>query len=163
MLHRYGSLAFFLLLTVAAGYIGASFEAGEWYYETLKKPAWTPPAWLFGPVWAVLYPLMAISAWKVWLTGHHERLGALTWWGIQLLLNAAWSWLFFGLHRIGWAWAEMTVLVLAVLLCTRAFFLLSRHAAYLMVPYLVWLIYAWVLNFTMWSMNGGVFGRLLFG
>ena len=163
MFHRYASLAVFLLLVIVAAFFGSSFEAGEWYHNTMNKPSWTPPAWLFGPVWAVLYLLMALAAWKVWMTEHYARLGALAWWAIQLALNAAWSWLFFGLHRPGWALAEMTVLIVAVLLCMRAFRQLSRPAAKLMVPYLIWLIFAWILNLVLWTINGGVFSRFLPG
>ncbi len=164
MIMRYGSLAVFLLLVVAAAAFGGSFEAGTWYY-TMYKPSWTPPTWAFGPAWAVLYVLMALAIWKVWLTRDHRRLGALAWWLLQLLLNAAWSWLFFGIHRSGWALLEMTLLIGTVILCIKAFSTVSRAASWLMVPYLLWLLYAWVLNFAIWSMNGGGLTRLtsLFG
>jgi len=155
---RYASMAVFLLLVVLAAMVGSSFQAGDWYVE-LAKPSWTPPPWLFGPVWSALYLMMALAAWKVWLTGHHARVGALIWWVLQLALNAAWSWLFFGLERPGWAWMEMSVLIILVVFCIRAFQLLSRPAAYLMVPYLFWLIFAWFLNLSIWSMNGGYFAR----
>ena len=98
---RYASLAVFLLLVILAAAIGSTFEAGEWYFR-LEQPAWTPPPWLFGPVWSVLYLLMAVAAWKVWQTGHRNRLNTLVWWVIQLVMNAGWSWLFFGLERPGW-------------------------------------------------------------
>ena len=158
MITRYASMAVFLLLVVLAAMVGSSFQAGDWYVE-LAKPSWTPPPWLFGPVWSALYLMMALAAWKVWLTGHHARVGALIWWVLQLALNAAWSWLFFGLERPGWAWMEMSVLIILVVFCIRAFQLLSRPAAYLMVPYLFWLIFAWFLNLSIWSMNGGYFAR----
>ena len=161
MIARYGSMAAFLALVVLAAAIGASFEAGEWYFQKVTKPAWTPPAWLFGPIWSVLYLTMAMAAWKVWLTGHYSRVGALGWWGLQLVMNVAWSWLFFGLERPGWAWAEMSILIAVVLLCIKAFRLLSKPAAYLMLPYLAWLIFAWVLNLVIWTMNGGPFSKLL--
>jgi tryptophan-rich sensory protein len=163
MVYKYGSLAAFLLLVVCAAYVGASFEVGEWYHETLNKPSWNPPAWVFGPVWSVLYLLMALSAWKVWLGGQPERFRALGWWLAQLVLNAGWSWLFFGMHRPGWAWVEMTLLIAIVIVCIRAFRGLSKSAANLMVPYLVWLIFAWVLNLAVWTMNGGLFSRVLLG
>ena len=160
MIARYGSMAVFLALVVLAAAIGASFEAGEWYFQKVTKPAWTPPAWLFGPVWSVLYVTMAMAAWKVWLTGHYSRVGALGWWGLQLVMNVAWSWLFFGLERPGWAWAEMSILIAVVLLCIKAFSQLSKPAAYLMLPYLAWLIFAWVLNLAIWAMNGGLFSKI---
>jgi benzodiazapine receptor len=160
MIARYGSMAAFLALVVLAAAIGASFEAGEWYFQKVNKPAWTPPAWLFGPVWSVLYLTMAMAAWKVWMTGHYSRVGALGWWGLQLVMNVAWSWLFFGLERPGWAWAEMSILIAVVLLCIKAFHLLSKPAAYLMLPYLAWLIFAWVLNLVIWTMNGGLLSKI---
>ena len=111
MIARYATLAAFLALVVIAAAIGASFEAGDWYFHILNKPDWTPPPWLFGPVWSVLYVMMALAAWKVWLTGHYSRIAALSWWVLQLVMNAAWSWLFFGLQRPGWAWLEMRILI----------------------------------------------------
>lgn len=160
MIARYASLAVFLLLVVGAAAFGSRFQAGDWYFE-LAKPAWTPPSWLFGPVWSALYVMMALAAWKVWLSGHISRVGALTWWALQLGLNAAWSWLFFGLERPGWAWIEMSLLIVLVVLCIRAFRLVSRPAAYLMLPYLLWLAFAWFLNLAIWTLNGGYFARFL--
>jgi tryptophan-rich sensory protein len=162
MFHRYASLTAFLSLVILAAAFGSSFEAGTWY-QTMNKPSWTPPGWLFGPVWAVLYVMIALAAWKVWMTGHYARQSALAWWGLQLILNAAWSWLFFGLHRPGWAWLEMALLIVVVALCIRAFRPLSKPAANLMVPYLLWLVFAWVLNLAIWTMNGGLFSRVLLG
>jgi tryptophan-rich sensory protein len=98
---------------------------------------------------------MAVAMWKVWVTGQQARLGALAWWLLQLTLNAAWSWLFFGLTRTGWAMAEMALLIGIVVLCIKAFSLVSKPAAWLMVPYLLWLGVAFALNFSVWSMNGG--------
>jgi tryptophan-rich sensory protein len=154
MISRYGSMAVFLLLVIAAAAFGSSFEAGEWYYA-LRKPDWTPPPWVFGPVWSILYLLMALAMWKVWLSGRYVRIGALIWWLLQLGLTAAWSWLFFGLHRPGWSMLEMALLIGVVLLCVKAFAAISRVAAWLMAPYLLWLLFAWALNYAIWSMNGG--------
>jgi tryptophan-rich sensory protein len=155
-------MAVFLALVVLAAAIAGSFEAGEWYYS-MNKPPWTPPPWFFVPVWSVLYLTMALAAWQIWLTGHYSRLGALTWWMIQLVLNVAWSWLFFDLHRLGWAWLELGLLIAVVILCIRAFRLLSKSAAYLMMPYLAWLIFSWVLNLATWTMNEGLFSKVLLG
>ncbi len=151
---RMVSLAGFLALVVLTAWLGSQFPAGE-YYALLNKPDWAPPAWLFGPVWSVLYVLMAVAMWKVWDSGQQARTGALAWWLLQLGLNAAWSWLFFGLTRIGWAMAELAVLIGLVIFCIKAFSLISRSAAWLMVPYLLWLVFALVLNFSLWSLNGG--------
>jgi tryptophan-rich sensory protein len=162
MIARYASMAVFLVLVVLTAAIAGSFEAGEWYYS-MNKPAWTPAPWFFALVWTVLYLMMALAAWQVWLTGHYSRLGALLWWLLQLVLNVAWSWLFFDLHRLGWAWLELGLLIAIVVLCMRAFRLLSKSAAYLMMPYLAWLIFAWVLNLATWTMNEGLFSKVLLG
>lgn len=162
MIARYTSVAVFLALVVLAAGIGGGFPAGEWYYS-MYKPAWTPPPWFFGPAQAVLYVMMALAAWQVWLTGHYSRLGALLWWMIQLTLSVTWYWLFFDLHRLGWAWLELGLLIGVVVLCIRAFRLLSRSAAYLMMPYLVWLIFSWALNLAIWTMNRGLFSKVLLG
>ena len=160
MIARYASMAVFLATVVLAAAIAGSFEAGEWYYS-MNKPSWTPPSWFFVPVWVVLYVTMALAAWQVWLTGHYNRLGALTWWLIQLALNVTWSWLFFGLERLGWAWLELGLQIAVVVMCIRAFHLLSKSAAYLMMPYLVWLVFFWMFNLAIWTMNGGMFSKFL--
>jgi len=157
MISRYTSMAIFLLLVVATAAIGGSFEAGEYYY-LVQKPTWAPPAWVFGPVWSVLYLLMALAMWKVWISEHDSRVGSLIWWLIQLGLNAVWSWLFFGLTRTGWAMLEMLLLIGVVVLCMKAFSNSSRIASWMMLPYLLWLLFAWLLNISIWLLNGGSFG-----
>ncbi len=147
-------LAVFLVLVVLAAWLGAQFPAGE-YYALLNKPDWAPPAWLFGPVWAMLYVLMALAMWKAWESGQQARAGALVWWLLQLALNVAWTGLFFGLNRIGWAMAELAVLIGLVIFCMKAFSLISKPAAWLMLPYVLWLLFALALNFSIWSLNGG--------
>jgi len=162
MIQRYGSLAVFLLLVAGAALFGSSFEAGSWYFA-LNKPQWTPPPWVFGPAWAILYVLMALAMWKVWLTGHPIRTGSLAWWLLQLGVNMAWSWLFFGMHRSGIALADLSLLIGLVVLCMKAFSASSRTAALLMLPYLLWLMFAWLLNFFIWRMNGGGLGSIFGG
>jgi benzodiazapine receptor len=161
MLTRYGSLAILLLLVVAASWLAAGFEAGDWYYVNLGKPGWTPAPWLMAGAWAMAYVFMALAAWQVWLSGHYNRLGALTWWAMLLVLHVAWSGLFFGLHRIGWAWGELAITLGVAILCMRAFASLSRQAVLLMVPYLAWMAFLWVLTGAMWTINGGFFSRFL--
>jgi tryptophan-rich sensory protein len=159
MIARYSPLAAFLVLVVLAAGVAGSFEAGEWYYK-LYKPFWTPPAWLYALVWPALYLMMAVAAWKVWLSGHPARYGALTWWVIQLLMNSAWSWLFFSMERPGWAWLEMSLLIAVTLFCIKAFHQVARDAVVWMLPYLGWLFFAWLLNFALWNMNGGPLARI---
>jgi benzodiazapine receptor len=156
MFNAFFSLAVFLLLVIIASAIGAGFEAGEWFHVTMIQPSWTPPHWLFGPVWALVYILMALAAWKVWLTGHYSRIQALIWWALLLVLNVAWSVLVFGWHRPGWALPLLGLTIGIAIFCIRAFSRLSRPAALLMTPYLVWIIFVWVLNLAIWATNGGL-------
>ncbi len=147
------ALAGWLLACFAASSLGAFFGPGEWY-ASLRKPAWNPPGWVFGPVWTVLYTMMAVSAWLVWRQGgwSRQRKPLLIFLG-QLALNALWTPLFFGLHRPGLAFGEIILLWLAILATWRAFRLVHRGAAWLLVPYLAWVSFAAALNFTLWRMN----------
>ena len=156
MFTSYFSLAIFLLLVIIASLIGAGFEAGEWFHVTIIQPSWTPPYWLFGQIWTLLYVLMALAAWMVWLTGHYSRIQALIWWALLLLLNVGWSFLIFGLHRPGWALPLLGLTIGIAIFCIRAFSRLSRPAALLMTPYLVWISFLSLLNFAIWAMNGGL-------
>jgi benzodiazapine receptor len=161
MLARYLSLAVFLLLVVTASFIGSGFEAGEWYHFILKQPSWAPPYWLIGPLWALVYVMMALAAWVVWLTGHYSRIGALLWWGLILVLNSGWSALFFGLHRPGWALPVLGLAIGIAVFCIRVFGRLSRQAALLMLPYLLWVIFLALYNLSLWTLNGGFLERFL--
>jgi tryptophan-rich sensory protein len=137
----------------AAPALGAPFAPGEWY-AALQKPAWNPPAWIFGPVWMALYTMMACSAWLVWRRGGFAAQGrALTLFLVQLALNAAWTPLFFGLRQPGLAFAEIVLLWLALAATIRAFLPASRAAAWLLAPYLAWVSFAAALNFTLWRLN----------
>lgn len=155
MTARYGSLAMLLVLVVSACFVAGSFEAGEWYYQKLNKPAWTPSGMVWGAGWAMAYLMLASAAWQLWLTGHHARLGALVWWLVLVLLIVAWSALFFGQHRIGWAWLELSAALGVTVLCLQSFRRLSRQAAWLLLPALAWLLFVWVLNLVTWATNGG--------
>ena len=157
---QYTSLVFFLLAVVAAAAFGAQFEAGAWY-QALSKPAWTPPDWAYGPLWAVIYLLTAVAAWRVWTSGKSLRSGALAWWILILALNVAWSWLMFGLNRPGWSFGISLVVLGLSVMCSRAFFLVSRPAGTMMIPLTAWLVFVSVLNFRIWALNGGGFGQML--
>ena len=147
-------------LAALAGFIAVTFCAplasisimppGPWY-DTLHKPTFNPPAWLFGPVWILLYTLMAVAAWLIW-----KRSGwrlPLVLYFIQLALNALWTPLFFGAHQLGPALLEIGLLWVAILLTTLQFLRFSKAAAWLMTPYLAWVGFASFLNFTLWSLN----------
>ncbi len=142
-----------LILTFGAASVGSRFPAGRWY-ATLSKPGWNPPNWLFGPVWGILYILMAIAAWLVWrkmdLAGAGLALGL---YAVQLGFNAAWSWLFFGRKQLGWALVEILMLLLAILATLIAFWRIDPISGYLLLPYLLWVAFASFLNFTLWRMN----------
>ena len=142
-----------LALCFSAASLGAFFMPGEWY-ATLKKPAWNPPGWIFGPVWSALYTMMATAAWLVWKRGGFAaQRWPLKLFLVQLALNAAWTPLFFGLHRPGIAFAEIVILWLAIAAALAAFRPVNRTAAWLLAPYLAWVTFAAVLNFTLWRLN----------
>jgi len=142
-----------LLLCFAAASPGAVFMPGEWF-AALKKPAWNPPSWIFGPVWTALYAMMAAAAWLVWRRGGwKEQRKPLLIFLAQLALNALWTPLFFGLHRPGVAFAEIVLLWLAIVATLVAFRPVNRTAAWLLVPYLAWVSFAAVLNGTLWRLN----------
>lgn len=142
-----------LVLSFSAAYVGAQFPPGEWY-EALSKPVWNPPNWLFGPVWGILYLLIAIGAWLVWrergLAGAAIPLGLFV---VQLVLNAAWSWIFFGRRDLGLALAEIVVLWVAILGTIVPFWRVRPISGMLLVPYLLWVTFASVLNLTLWRLN----------
>lgn len=132
---------------------GGLFRPGEWYAQ-LQKPAWTPPPWLFGPVWTVLYATMAGAAWLVWVQGgwvvQRWPLGAFL---LQLLFNALWSPLFFGLRSPGLAFADIVLLWLALLGTVILFWKARPLAGALLIPYVAWVTFAAVLNLALWRIN----------
>ncbi|MEM7481566.1 MAG: TspO/MBR family protein [Acidobacteriota bacterium] len=150
------ALAGFLVAAFAAGAFGAQFTPGPWY-EALNRPSWNPPNWIFGPVWTVLYILIATSAWLVWRQGKKQpeapTATALATWTVQLVLNALWSWIFFGLHQLAGAFAEVCLLWIAIALTIGLFGRVHKLAAWLLVPYLAWVSFAAFLNFTIWRLN----------
>ena len=137
-------------VTAAVGAV-ASVDAPS-FYAQLSKPSWAPPAWVFGPVWTVLYGLMGIAAWLVWRSPGPKH-AALTLFGAQLVANALWSWLFFAWHRGALAAFEILVLLALIVAMIVAFWHVSRAAALLMVPYLLWVGFACVLTWAVWRSN----------
>ena len=149
-------LAGWLLATFAAGGVGAiaSARAGV-FYGQLVQPAWAPPAWLFGPVWSVLYLLMAVAAWLVWRKHGFQRAStALSLFVCQLFANALWTWLFFGMNRGALSLAEIAVLWLLIVTTIAAFWPLQRAAALMLAPYLAWVSFASCLNWSIVHLNG---------
>jgi len=154
------ALSVFVFIVVLAVAVGGQFVGGDWYQD-MQQPAWNPSALVMASVWAVLYVLMAVAAWIVWDTMRGLAQTALAWWGLQLLLGVVWSWAFFGLHRVGWSMGVMGLWLLAVLITTKSFRSIRLEASSLMMPVAAWLLFALVLNFTQWRMNGGGLGSLL--
>jgi len=153
MFRSFVALAVFVAVSYAAAIPGFFFNADAWY-QTLRKPALTPPGWVFGVVWTVLYALMGVSAWLVWRRGGISANALpLALFAVQLGLNALWTWVFFGLHRPGLALAELGVLWLAILATTIAFWRRDTAAGALFVPYLSWVSFAAYLNFAFWRTN----------
>ncbi len=146
-------LAGFIGLCLAVGIIAGLVTAPavlDWY-PTLAKPSWTPPSWLFAPAWTVLYILMAVAAWLVWKAGNAKA--ALILFFGQLLLNLAWSVLFFGARSPGLGLIDVTAMWLAIAATIFAFAFRSRLAAFLMVPYLCWVSFAAALNASIFMLN----------
>jgi tryptophan-rich sensory protein len=144
-----------LLAAFAAGAVGAvaSVDAAS-FYAQLSKPSWAPPASVFGPVWSVLYALMGVSAWLVWRSPGSKGV-ALGLFGAQLAANALWSWMFFAWHRGALAAVEVLVLLALIVATAVAFWRISRLAALLLVPYLLWVSFASVLTWALWRTNAG--------
>lgn len=147
-------LVFWLVLCFSAAAVGAQFTPGAWY-ASLAKPAWNPPGWIFGPVWTVLYTMMAVAAWLVSTHGEwRRRRTPLTFFCLQLAANAAWSWLFFGRQQPGWALVDMLVLWVLLSVTTGLFLKTRRLAGMLLIPYWLWVSFAALLNAELWRLNG---------
>lgn len=147
------ALAGWLLVCFAAAGTGAFVSIGGWY-AALNKPSWNPPGWIFGPVWTLLYILMAIAAWQVWCDGGWKLQGRpLGLFLLQLLFNAAWTPLFFGMHRTDLALLDILALWLALLATMSLFWRIKNSAGALLIPYLAWVSFAMFLNLTIWRLN----------
>jgi len=153
---RWLILLFWILVCFAVAALGARWnlhEIPDWY-RTLTRPSFTPPERIFGPVWTLLYLLMAIAAWKITLEPPSGlRASALLLFAIQLALNLAWSWIFFQKHAIGAAFGEIIVLWVAIAATTLVFSRMNGVAAWLMTPYLGWVSFATILNGAFWRLN----------
>lgn len=153
-------LAGWLVVTFIAAAIGAkaSVEAAT-LYEQLVQPAWSPAPWVFGPVWTALYTMMAIAAWLTWRTSKDAGVRpALVLYLVQLAMNALWSWLFFAWRLGAFAFAEVVVLWVLILVTTFAFWRVRPLAGVLMIPYVLWVGFAAILNFALWQLNPEILG-----
>ena len=144
------------MLVAVAAVLGSlfSYDGTSGWYGGLVKPEWTPPPWVFGPAWTVLYVLIALSGWAVWL--RRDRVvvwPALTVFVVQLVLNALWSVLFFGLRRPDLGLVDVGLLLAVIVANVAVFWRVSRLAGLLLVPYVCWTGFAMVLNFAIWRLN----------
>lgn len=148
------SLATLIVLTgttFAIAAFAAQFRPGPWY-GSLDKPTWTPPDAVFAPVWMALYALMSLAVWQVWRKrGWNTH--AMLLYAAQLVFNGVWSWLFFGLHRIGLAAVEIALLSLLIVTTLIAFWRISAVAGTLLLPYAAWVVFAAALNAAVWRLN----------
>jgi len=158
-----------IIVSELAGVVGSVFTvstsspqavSGLNWYAGLVKPALNPPSWVFGPVWTTLYALMGVALWLIWSSyakasedKKKEIKIALGMFGIQLFLNAIWSPVFFGLHSIGNALAIIVLLWAAIVLTIFVFAKVSKTAAYLLIPYILWVSFASYLNYSIWVLN----------
>jgi tryptophan-rich sensory protein len=150
------SLILIASVTLGVGLLGGRITEPNIlpWYRSLVRPGFAPPDWVFGPVWILLYLLMALAAWQVWMRRSTHEVGpALIWYGLQLILNLAWSFLFFGLHRPDLAFLEILILWLAIGITLLTFGKVRKLSGYLLLPYWLWVSFAAVLNFAFWRLN----------
>ena len=152
---RWLALTAWVGICVAIGFIiGFFFNPGTWF-AALEKPAFNPPAWVFAPVWTLLYVVMGVAAWRIWcLPASAERKSALRQFGVQLVFNAAWSPTFFGAQSLGGGLVVIVLLLFAIAATIQRFHALDKFAAWLLAPYLAWVSFATLLNVAFLAMNG---------
>ena len=150
-------LAMILILCQLAGIIGSFFTrpAIAGWYAALRKPSFTPPGWVFAPVWTLLYLLMGVAAYLVWRKGwgKNQVRQALILFGVQLMLNALWSYVFFGLRSPLAGFIDISVLAMVLIFTIQSFFKVSKPAGALLIPYFLWIAFASGLNLTIWLWN----------
>lgn len=154
-----GLVGWFGITFIAAGVGSVASINAETFYMQLARPEWAPPPFIFGPVWTVLYALMGVAAWLVWhIGGFHAARTALTLFLMQLAINALWSWLFFGWQLGALAFAGILFLWALILATLITFWHIRPLAGALLTPYLLWVSFAAVLNYTVWQLNPHVLG-----
>jgi tryptophan-rich sensory protein len=146
-----------IIIPLAIGALSSYFTipgVNSWY-QTINKPSWNPPNWIFAPVWTTLYVLMGIALYLVWKSGNASaaKTIAVSFFIIQLGLNFFWSVIFFYQQQAGWALAEIILLWLFILFTTLSFANINKTAPWLLVPYITWVTFAMILNYTIWQLN----------
>jgi tryptophan-rich sensory protein len=146
-----------VIICLFAGFIGSIFTTPSipTWYATLTRPSFNPPDWIFAPVWTTLFVLMGISLYLVWNKGLQDKKVKISLFifGVQLVLNVLWSFLFFGLHSPFYAFLEIITLWAAIVLTIVNFFKVSKTAGLLLIPYIFWVSFAAILNFSIWKLN----------
>lgn len=145
------SLLLFLLLVVGGGLVIGMITAPDEWYAALNKPLFTPPGWVFGPAWTFLYILIAIAGWRLWRRAHRSR--AMQFWWVQLVLNFAWSPIFFSAHLVGLALVVVLLLLATIVGFIALAWRQDRIASLLFLPYAAWVTYASALNGAIWLLN----------
>ena len=147
-----------VVLPVMVGWVSSYFTATsvKTWFITLQKPFFNPPSWLFAPVWTILYILMSIAFFLIWksnIANDNLKKRAIAFYFVQLLLNFFWSVIFFYARQPGWAFAEILVLLLMIIVTTFYFYKISKTAGWLMAPYILWVCFATLLNYSIWQLN----------
>lgn len=155
MANKYLYVIAFILICEMAGVIGSVFtsQSVTGWYLTLEKPDFNPPNWVFAPVWTTLYAMMGVSAYLVFMSKKKEFKFALMVFGLQLVLNMLWSVAFFGMQSPLYGMIVIVALWLAIVWTILKFYEISKNAAYLMIPYILWVSFAAVLNYFIWVLN----------
>ena len=151
--NKFVSLFLFLITTFSASFIGGitTFKFKEPWYSTLVKPSFNPPDWVFGPVWTILYILMAIAIWNVWIKS--KNINVVYLYFIHLFFNTTWSVVFFGFNQIELALINLIVLILFIVILFLKYKVISKLSAYLMIPYFLWCCFAFLLNLNLIMLN----------
>lgn len=148
-------IAFLISIIIAfiPSMIGVFYRPGAWYLE-IAKPEWNPPGWIFGPVWTMLYLSMAVAAWLVWQQREKIEIKIpLIIYSIHLILNALWSWIFFGIHNLPLSVIEILLLWASIVGTIILFYKIRKLAGLILIPYLLWVSFASYLNYTIWVLN----------
>lgn len=155
MKNLYSKIAICIIVCVALGLLSglSTVDAIKNWYQYINKPSWNPPNWLFAPVWTLLYILMGIAVALIWHSSNQNKKTAIGIFIVQFVLNLAWSFIFFNMHKIGWAFAEIIIMLFFISLTILLFYKINKTAAWLMLPYLCWVSFATVLNGAIWYLN----------
>lgn len=155
MRHKLSRLLLALIIPQAAGLLGSLFtsQGVNTWYKTINKPSFNPPDWIFAPVWTLLFILMGVSFYLVWQTTFARKKCAYRIFFIQLIFNILWSVIFFGFQNPQLAFMEILVLWIMIFINICFFYQINKLASYLMIPYLAWVTFAAVLNFSIWQLN----------